>query len=109
MRPAGVCGPGQGRRAAGAPVTDPRARRAARLPLGRAGAGKADAEAACNRVAQAQERLDATRAELGSLEDRQAQLAGAPKAYADALVAKEQYLTHSAGLCLSSYSVQPGW
>jgi hypothetical protein len=57
---------------------------------------KANAEAARYRVAQAQRRLDATRAELGSLEDRQAQLAGAPQAYADALAAKEQYLTHSA-------------
>ena len=57
---------------------------------------KAEAEAARYRVAQAQQRLDAARAELASLEDRQAQLAGAPQAYADALAAKEQYLTHSA-------------
>jgi hypothetical protein len=57
---------------------------------------KADVEAARYRIAQAQQRLDAARAELGSLEDRQAQLAGAPQAYADALTAKEQYLTHSA-------------
>jgi DNA repair exonuclease SbcCD ATPase subunit len=57
---------------------------------------KADAEAARYRVAQAQQRLDAARAELGSLQDRQAQLAAAPQAYADALAAKEQYLTHSA-------------
>jgi len=46
---------------------------------------KADAEAARYRVAQAQQRLDAARAELRSLQDRQAQLAGAPQAYADAL------------------------
>ena len=57
---------------------------------------KAEAEAARYRVAQAQQRLDAARAELASLEDRQAQLAGAPQAYADALAAKEQYLTQSA-------------
>jgi len=57
---------------------------------------KADAEAARYRVAQAQQRLDAARAELAGLQDRQAQLAGAPQAYADALAAKEQYLTHSA-------------
>jgi hypothetical protein len=57
---------------------------------------KADAAAARYRVAQAQQRLDAARAELASLQDRQAQLAGAPQAYADALAAKEQYLTHSA-------------
>jgi hypothetical protein len=57
---------------------------------------KAEAEAARYRVAQAQQRLDAARAELGSLEGRQAQLAGAPQAYADALAAKEQYLTGSA-------------
>ena len=57
---------------------------------------KAEADAARYRVAQAQQRLDAARAELGSLEGRQAQLAGAPQAYADALAAKEQYLTHSA-------------
>jgi hypothetical protein len=56
---------------------------------------KAQAEAARYQVAQAQQRLDATRAELASLEDRQAQLAGAPQAYSDALAAKEQYLTHS--------------
>jgi chromosome segregation ATPase len=57
---------------------------------------KANAEAARYQVAQAQQRLDATRAELSSLQDRQAQLAGAPQAYADALAAKEQYLTQSA-------------
>jgi hypothetical protein len=57
---------------------------------------KANVEAARYRVAQAQQRLDATRAELDSLQYRQAQLAGAPQAYADALAAKEQYLTQSA-------------
>jgi hypothetical protein len=57
---------------------------------------KADAAAARYRVAQARQRLDAARAELASLADRQAQLAGAPQAYADALAAKERYLTHSA-------------
>jgi hypothetical protein len=57
---------------------------------------KAEAEAARYRVAQAQQRLDAARAQLASLEDRQARLAGASQAYADALAAKEQYLTHSA-------------
>jgi hypothetical protein len=57
---------------------------------------KAEAEAARYRIAQAQQRLDVARGELGSLADRQAQLAGAPQAYADALAAEEQYLTHSA-------------
>jgi DNA repair exonuclease SbcCD ATPase subunit len=57
---------------------------------------KAEADGARYRVAQAQQRLDAAHAELTRLEDRQAQLAGAPQAYADALAAKEQYLTHSA-------------
>ena len=57
---------------------------------------KAEAEAARYQVAQAQQRLDAVRAELGRLADRQAQLTGAPQAYEDALAAKEQYLTHSA-------------
>jgi hypothetical protein len=57
---------------------------------------KAEAEAARYRVAQAQQRLDAVRAELSSIGERQAQLAGAPQAYADALAAKEQYLTNSA-------------
>ena len=57
---------------------------------------KAEADAARYRVAQAQQRLDTVRAELGSLEDRQAQLARAPQVYADALAAKEQYLTQSA-------------
>jgi hypothetical protein len=57
---------------------------------------KAEADGARYRVAQAQQRLDAAHAELTRLEDRQAQLAPAPQAYADALAAKEQYLTHSA-------------
>jgi hypothetical protein len=57
---------------------------------------KAEADGARYRVAQAQQRLDAAHAELTRLEDRQAQLARAPQAYADALAAKEQYLTHSA-------------
>ena len=57
---------------------------------------RAEADAARYRVAQAQQRLDDVRAELGRLEGRQAQLARAPQAYADALAAKEHYLTHSA-------------
>jgi hypothetical protein len=57
---------------------------------------KAEAEAARYRVAQAQQHLDAVRAELEKLKGRQAQLAGAPQAYTDALAAKEEYLTHSA-------------
>jgi hypothetical protein len=57
---------------------------------------KAKEDAARYQVTQAQQRLDATRAELSSLQERQAQLAGAPQEYADALAAKEQYLTQSA-------------
>jgi chromosome segregation ATPase len=57
---------------------------------------KAEADAARYRIAQVQQRLDGLRAQLARLADWQAQLAGAPQAYADALVAKEQYLTHSA-------------
>lgn len=57
---------------------------------------KAQADAARYRVAQAQQRLDAARAELASMDDRLAQLAEAPREYADALAAKEQYLTRSA-------------
>jgi hypothetical protein len=57
---------------------------------------QAEVQAARYRVAQAQQHLDAVRAELGQLEDRQAQLAEAPQAYTDALAAKEEYLTHSA-------------
>jgi hypothetical protein len=56
---------------------------------------KAEADAAHYRVAQAQERLDAVRAELSGVQDRQARLAGAPQEYTDALAAKEQYLTGS--------------
>jgi hypothetical protein len=57
---------------------------------------KAAAEAARYKIAQAQQSLDSARAEIASLQDRLANLAGAPRAYADALAAKEQYLTHSA-------------
>jgi hypothetical protein len=57
---------------------------------------KAQAQAARYRVAQAEQRLDAIRAELGRLEEQRAQLAGAPQAYADALAAREEYLTRSA-------------
>jgi hypothetical protein len=57
---------------------------------------KAQAEAARYRLAQVQQRLDAARAEAGRLAERQAALAGAPQAYADALAAREQYLTQSA-------------
>ncbi|HXB47455.1 MAG TPA: hypothetical protein VNW50_06790 [Streptosporangiaceae bacterium] len=57
---------------------------------------KAEAEAARYKIAQAQQRLDAARAEVASLQGRLAELAGAPQAYAAALAAKEQYLTHSA-------------
>jgi hypothetical protein len=56
---------------------------------------KAESEAARYRVAQAQQRLDDTQAEVKTVADRQSQLAGAPQAYADALAEKEQYLTHS--------------
>ena len=57
---------------------------------------KAEAEAARYRVAQAQQRLDAVRAEVRSMGERQARLAGARQAYADVLAEKEQYLTSSA-------------
>jgi chromosome segregation ATPase len=57
---------------------------------------KAQAEAARYRVAQAQQRLDAARANLASVQDRRSQLTGAPQAYADALNSKEQYLKDSA-------------
>jgi len=57
---------------------------------------KAEADAARYRVAEAEQRLQAVRDELSSLEGRRARLAGAPQEYADALAAKEQYLTHSA-------------
>jgi hypothetical protein len=57
---------------------------------------QAQADAAKYRVAQALQRLEAAKAEVSSLEGRQAQLAGAPQAYAGALEAKERYLTQSA-------------
>jgi hypothetical protein len=57
---------------------------------------QAQAQAAKYQVAQAQQRLDAARAELETLVARQTQLDGAPQAYQDALAAKEKYLTHSA-------------
>ncbi|HEY2507810.1 MAG TPA: hypothetical protein VGI58_14940 [Streptosporangiaceae bacterium] len=57
---------------------------------------KAQAEAARYRVAEAQQRLDAAGADLARLRQRLAQLAGAPEAYADALAAKERYLTQTA-------------
>jgi hypothetical protein len=57
---------------------------------------KAEAEAARYRYTEAQQRLDAIRTELARLEDRQAELAEAGSAYADALAAKERYLTRSA-------------
>jgi hypothetical protein len=56
---------------------------------------QAQAEAARYQVTQAQQRLDAARADLESLQDRQARLAGATRAYQDAQGAKEQYLEHS--------------
>jgi hypothetical protein len=57
---------------------------------------KAQADAARYHVAEAQHRLEAVQAALASLESRQAQLGGAGRAYADALAAKERYLTSSA-------------
>jgi hypothetical protein len=57
---------------------------------------KAEAQAAKYRVAQAQQRLDAARTAVEDLEERQERLAGAPREYADALAAREQYLTHTA-------------
>jgi hypothetical protein len=56
----------------------------------------AEAEAARYRYAEAQQRLDAVRAELARLENRLAELAEAGRAYAGALAAKERYLTRSA-------------
>jgi chromosome segregation ATPase len=56
---------------------------------------KAEAEAARYRVAHAQQRLDAARAKIEDLAARQERLAGAPREYADALTAREQYLTHT--------------
>jgi hypothetical protein len=57
---------------------------------------KAEAQAARYRYAEAQQRLDAVRAELANLEARLAELAEAGRAYADALAAKERYLMTSA-------------
>ena len=57
---------------------------------------KAQAEAARYRVAEAQHRLEAVQAELVRLDSRQTELAGAGRAYTDALDAKERYLTSSA-------------
>jgi hypothetical protein len=57
---------------------------------------KAEAEAARYRYADARQRLDVVRAELAGLEGRLAELAEAGSAYADALAAKERYLTRSA-------------
>ncbi len=54
---------------------------------------RAEAAAAHFRVAQAESRLTAVQGELAAADDRRRQLAGAPEAYADALTAKEQYLT----------------
>jgi hypothetical protein len=56
---------------------------------------KAEAEVAGYRFAEARQRLDAVRAELARVESRQAELAGARWEYADALAAKERYLTRS--------------
>ena len=57
---------------------------------------KAEAQAARYRCAEAQQRLDGVRAELARLEGQLAELAEAGRAYADALAAKERYLTTSA-------------
>ncbi len=57
---------------------------------------KAEAEAARYRYADARQRLDEVRAERAGLEGRLAELAEAGSAYADALAAKERYLTRSA-------------
>lgn len=56
---------------------------------------KAEADAARYRVADAQDRLDAAQADLTRVAGRLAELAGAPQEYADALTAKEEYLTRS--------------
>jgi hypothetical protein len=56
----------------------------------------AEAEAAGYRFAEARQRLEAVRAGLARVESLQAQLAGARREYADALAAKERYLTRSA-------------
>ena len=54
---------------------------------------RAEADAARFRVAEAESRLAAVQGELAGAEDRRRQLAGAPDIYADALTAKERYLT----------------
>jgi hypothetical protein len=57
---------------------------------------KAQADAARYRLAQAQQSLATAQAERTTLDERLGRLSGAPREYADALSAKEQYLTHSA-------------
>jgi hypothetical protein len=54
---------------------------------------RAEADAARFRVAEAESRLAAVQGELSTADNRRQQLAGAPDAYADALTAKERYLT----------------
>ena len=56
---------------------------------------RAEADAARFRVAEAESRLAAVQGELAAADDRRQQLAGAPGAYADALAAKERYLTEA--------------
>ncbi len=56
---------------------------------------RAEADAARYRVAEAESRLAALQGELAAADDRRRQLAGAPDAYADALTAKERYLTEA--------------
>jgi hypothetical protein len=57
---------------------------------------RAEAEAARYRVADAESRLAAITSELDAAQARRGQLTDAPRAYADALAAREQQLTHSA-------------
>jgi hypothetical protein len=57
---------------------------------------RAEAEAARYRVADAKSRLAAVTSELDGAQARRAQLSSAPRAYSDALAAREQQLTHSA-------------
>jgi hypothetical protein len=54
---------------------------------------RAEADAARFRVAEAESRLAAIQGELATADNRRRQLAAAPDAYADALTAKERYLT----------------
>jgi hypothetical protein len=54
---------------------------------------RAQADAARFRVAEAESRLAAIQGELATADNRRRQLAAAPDAYADALTAKERYLT----------------